>query len=66
MDKDGVMARFVTGLPGRFETATGDPRLNAVAIDVDPATGRATAIARVSHSEEELKVFTDHAIAARA
>ena len=29
MDKDAVIARFVTGLPGRFETAKGDPRLNA-------------------------------------
>ena len=44
MDKDAVIARFVTGLPGRFETATGDPRLNGVMITVDASTGRATAI----------------------
>ncbi len=29
MDKDAVIARFVTGMPDRFETAKGDPRLNA-------------------------------------
>ena len=31
------------GLPARFETATGDPRLHAVVVDADEATGRATA-----------------------
>jgi metallophosphoesterase (TIGR00282 family) len=59
MDKDAVIARFVTGLPGRFETATGDPRLNGVVIDVDPGTGRATRIARLSQTEEELKAITE-------
>jgi hypothetical protein len=33
IEKDAIIARFVTGLPGRFETATGDPRLNGVTID---------------------------------
>lgn len=59
MDKDAVIARFVTGMPSRFETAAGDPRLNAVVITVDPATGRATQIERVSLSEDELKANTD-------
>ena len=36
MDKDAVIARFVTGLPARFETASGDHRLNGVVITVDP------------------------------
>ena len=58
MDKDAVIARFVTGLPGRFETATGDPRLNGVVVTVDPATGRGTAIERISMSEEQLKQLT--------
>ena len=30
MERDGVIARFTTGLPARFEPATGDPRLHAV------------------------------------
>ena len=59
MDKDAVIARFVTGLPGRFETAGGDPRLNGAAITVDPATGKATAIERISLSEAELAAITD-------
>jgi len=59
MDKNAVIARFVSGLPGRFETAGGDPRLNGVVITVDASNGRATAIERVSLSEEELKANTD-------
>ena len=59
MDKEAVIARFVTGLPSRFETASGDPRLNAVIVTVDPSTGRASAIQRLSLSEQELKDITD-------
>ena len=59
MDKDAVIARFVTGLPSRFETASGDPRMNAVVITVDDTTGRATDIQRLSMSEHELKANTD-------
>ena len=59
MDRTAVIARFTTGLPTRFETAAGDPRLNAVVVTVEPATGRATAIERVSLSEEQLKALTD-------
>jgi metallophosphoesterase (TIGR00282 family) len=59
MDKDGVIARFVSGLPGRFETAGGDLRLNGAVITVDAVTGRATAIERISLSEEELQATTD-------
>lgn len=59
MDKAAVLARFTTGLPSRFETASGDPRLNAVLITVEAATGVATAIERISLSEEELKEITD-------
>lgn len=61
--KDTIIARFVTGLPGRFETATGDPRLNGVVITVDATSGRATAIERLSLSEEQLKDITDAASA---
>ena len=59
IEKDAIIARFTTGLPGRFETATGDPRLNGVTITVDTSTGRATAIQRISLSEQELKEITD-------
>ena len=64
MDKDAVIARFLTAMPSRFETAPGDPRLNGVLISVDASTGRATAITRLSLSEEELKQITDSVTAA--
>jgi metallophosphoesterase (TIGR00282 family) len=63
MDKTAVIARFVSGLPGRFEPATGDLRLNAVTVTIDEAAGTASAIARVSLSEDQLKELTDRAAA---
>jgi calcineurin-like phosphoesterase len=54
VEKAPVLAKFLTGLPSRFETASGDPRLNAVVITADETTGRATAIERVSLSAEGL------------
>jgi metallophosphoesterase (TIGR00282 family) len=59
IEKEAIVARFVTGLPNRFETASGDPRLNGVSITVDPATGLATHIERISLSEDQLKAITD-------
>ena len=66
MDKNAVIARFVSGLPARFDGATGDPRLHAVSITVDPASGTATAIERISLTEDQLKEITDTVSAARA
>ena len=63
MDRAAVIARFVSGLPNRFEPASGDPRLHGVTITADPATGNATAIERVSLTEEQLKAITDAASA---
>jgi metallophosphoesterase (TIGR00282 family) len=48
MERDGAVSRFVTGLPWRFDSATGDPRLHAVVVAADPETGRATGISRLS------------------
>jgi metallophosphoesterase (TIGR00282 family) len=50
--KDLSVARFVTQLPQRFEAAKGPGILSAVAIDVDPATGAASAIERILVREE--------------
>ena len=47
---DAALGRFLTGLPAKFETATGNPRLNAVIVDADEQTGRANNIERVSLS----------------
>ncbi len=49
-----ALGRFLNGLPARFETATANPRLNAVIVEADEATGRATDIERLSYSLDEL------------
>jgi metallophosphoesterase (TIGR00282 family) len=49
-----ALGRFLTGMPSRFETAEGNPRLNAVIIEADEETGRALDIERLSYSQEEL------------
>ncbi len=49
-----ALGRFRTGMPARFETATANPRLNAVVIDADEATGLATDIERISYSLDEI------------
>ena len=54
MEVEPSLSRFLTGMSTRFEPATGNPRLNAVIIEADEKTGRATAITRISHSEKEL------------
>jgi metallophosphoesterase (TIGR00282 family) len=50
-----ALGKFLSGLPARFDTATGNPRLNAVIVDADEQTGRATDIERLSYSLDELK-----------
>jgi metallophosphoesterase (TIGR00282 family) len=55
VEKDAVIGRFLSGLPARFETASGDPRLNGVIVTADPATGLASAIERVSVSAADLE-----------
>jgi len=57
VEKDLIIQRFLTGMPGRFETAKGDARLAAAVIDVDPETGRARRIDRMLLSEDDLKSY---------
>jgi 2',3'-cyclic-nucleotide 2'-phosphodiesterase len=54
VDREPAIGRFLTGLPRRFETATGNPRLNAVVVTVDVATGRALAIERLNLGAHDL------------
>ncbi|MGH9862326.1 MAG: TIGR00282 family metallophosphoesterase [Candidatus Acidiferrales bacterium] len=49
-DAEGVLRRFLTGLPTRLEVAKNDVRLCGVLLHLDPATGRARGIQRLSHS----------------
>jgi metallophosphoesterase (TIGR00282 family) len=51
MDRARILERFQTGLPVRFEVASGPAQLNAVAIDVDEETGMARRIERILEVE---------------
>ena len=52
---EAALGKFLTALPAKFETATGNPRLNAVIVEADEQTGRAIDIERLSYSAEELE-----------
>jgi metallophosphoesterase (TIGR00282 family) len=54
VETEAALGRFLNAMPARFETATGNPRLNAVVIEADDQTGRATDIERLSYSLDEL------------
>lgn len=47
-DSDQVIKRFLTNLPQRFPVVEGDLRLNAVLIEMDDFSGKASKIERVS------------------
>ncbi len=55
MERETALSRFLTGMPSKFEPATGNPRLNGVVVSADPATGRATAVTRISYSAADLE-----------
>ncbi len=48
VEKQQVLERFLTSMPARFEPARGDVRLCAALVECDPASGRASAIERVT------------------
>jgi len=54
MEREPALARFLTGMPSKLEPATGNPRLNGVVVSADEKTGRATAVTRLSYSEQDL------------
>jgi hypothetical protein len=49
MSKDLSLRRMIEMVPVRLYPATGDVRINGVWVDVEPASGRALAIGRLSH-----------------
>jgi 2',3'-cyclic-nucleotide 2'-phosphodiesterase len=51
VQKEQVLQRFLTGLPGRFEAAKGDPRFCAVLIGCDATTGHAYSVQRLMLGE---------------
>jgi metallophosphoesterase (TIGR00282 family) len=54
MEREPSLARFLNGLPSKFEPASGNARLNGAVIVADEKTGRATKITRISYSSKEL------------
>jgi calcineurin-like phosphoesterase len=55
VERASIVQRFMTALPQKFETATENPRLNGVVITVDETTGRASSIARISVSADDIE-----------
>ena len=51
VEKELVLHRFLTAMPGKFEAAKGNPKMCAALVRCDPSTGRATAIQRIALGE---------------
>ena len=47
MDKGPSLGRFLTGMPKRFTTASGDVKLSGVLLKINPEDGRAESIERL-------------------
>ena len=59
MDREGIIKRFLDGLPARFEVASGDVQMNCVLIETDDANARNAAGRLRAHSIERLCLRTD-------
>jgi metallophosphoesterase (TIGR00282 family) len=57
VEAETIVRRFVTAMPGRFETAKGDARFAAAVIDVDEKTGLARGIERMLLTEEDVELL---------
>jgi calcineurin-like phosphoesterase len=62
---EAALGRFVSGMPAKFEAASGPGRLNAVIVTADQATGKATAIERLNLSATEVEALAAEAHAER-
>ena len=51
VEKELVLQRFLTGMPGKFEPAKGNPKMCAALVTCDPASGRASEIQRIMLGE---------------
>jgi metallophosphoesterase (TIGR00282 family) len=51
VEKELVLQKFLTGMPGKFEAAKGNPKMCAALITCDPVTGHASAIQRIALGE---------------
>ena len=62
---EAALGRFLTGMPAKFEAATGPARLNAVVVSADPATGKAIAVERLNLSTQEVDALASTSVSAR-
>ncbi len=51
VEVEQVLQRFLTGMPGKFDAAKGNPKMCAALVECDGATGRARAIQRIMLGE---------------
>ena len=51
VEKELVLHKFLTAMPGKFEAAKGNPKMCGAVVTCDPATGRASAIQRIMLGE---------------
>lgn len=51
VEKEMVLHRFLTGMPGKFEAAKANPKMCAALVSCDAASGRATGIQRIMLGE---------------
>jgi hypothetical protein len=52
-DADAVIQRFLTQMPHRLSVGKGKPVLNAILVEVDEGSGKATGIKRIQREMEE-------------
>jgi metallophosphoesterase (TIGR00282 family) len=55
MERAGILARFVTGLPAKMEPAEANPRLQAVVVEADDRTGLARQITRIDWTPQDIR-----------
>ncbi len=57
---DRVLSSTLSLVPAHFDVATGDPRLNGALVSIDPESGKALAISRVSLNQVDVqKLMTE-------
>jgi hypothetical protein len=50
---DRVVGSLISGVPSKFDVATGDARMCGVVVEVEPTTGRAKSIERICYKASE-------------
>jgi metallophosphoesterase (TIGR00282 family) len=65
MEVQPSLARFLNGMPTKFEPASGNPRLNGVIVEADDRTGLAKRITRISYSDADLANLATRTSAAK-